>query len=302
MMRPGKRHWLAIVPVAAILCGGGYWASLPESTGPAAGSELQGSVVSPLAHRPTLRIGTLNIHGGKDSDLSRIADCLADLDFVALQEVHGGGLCCGGDQAARLGEQLDAGWLFAPTQREWFVAESGNGLLSRLPVRSWQRIPLVRQCDRGYRNAVLVSLPFRSRTIQVLITHITRRNDTERREQLRAVTDMYLALAEPAILLGDLNTTADDPQLRDLLATSGVEDAVAKSSAEAAAGQDAPGRIDWIITRGLRCVAAGVREKGISDHPLVWAEIDLGPYADEPVLLRSRTPISTSPNPEIPSP
>lgn len=294
MTKLSKRHWLAILLAAALLGGGGYWASLPAPTGPAAGAELQGVINSSHTARATLRIGTLNIHGGKGRDgrrdLGRIADCLADLDFVALEEVRGGGFCCGDDQAARLGEQLDAGWLFAPTQREWFVAETGNGLLTRLPVRSWQRIPLVRQYDRGYRNAVLVALPFRGRTIHVLMTHITRRSDAERQEQLRAVIAMYLALAEPAILLGDLNTTADDPQLRELLAMPGVEDAIAKSPAEATARQDVEGRIDWIITRGLRCIAAGVREQGVSDHPLVWAELDLGPYGDEPVLLRPPIP------------
>ena len=80
---------------------------------------------------------------------------------------------------------------------------------------------------------------------------------------------LYLALSEPAILLGDLNSDAGDPQIRRLLATPGVTDAVGKILGP----RDQP-RIDWIITRGLRCVDAGIRDSGASDHQAVWAELE----------------------------
>ena len=58
----------------------------------------------------------------------------------------------------------------------------------------------------------------------MLLTHITRNNETDRQEQLRTVLDMFLKLQKPAILLGDLNTTGDDPQIRRVLAMPGVGD------------------------------------------------------------------------------
>ena len=86
-------------------------------------------------------------------------------------------------------------------------------------VNSWQRIPLDSQGSTTGRNALLVSLPF-DRPLQVLVTHIDRK-EPQRSAQLARVIDLFLALAPPAILMGDLNTTAADPQLKALLAAPG---------------------------------------------------------------------------------
>ena len=175
---------------------------------------------------------------------------------MALNEVQGPTFFEKQDQAALLGQQLGMGWLFAPTVRQWYCLESGNGLLTRVPVNSWQRIPLVRQVDYSYRNAVRVDLhqqydPQR-RVFHVLLTHVNRRYDSEREAQLKEVIAMFLALPEPAILLGDLNSTAKDPQIRHLMALPGVVDAVGQ-----VLGPKDKDRIDWIFVRGLRCLDAG---------------------------------------------
>jgi endonuclease/exonuclease/phosphatase family metal-dependent hydrolase len=199
-----------------------------------------------------------------------VAKCLEGLDFVALQEVHGPRPWENLDQAGELGGRLHMDWLFAPNTRDWRCLDFGNGLLSTTPVESWQRIPLANYGGRGYRNAVLVSLKRRQGDVRVLLTHISRSNDRERTEQLRTVIAMFLALREPAILLGDLNSEATDPQIRALLATPGVTDAVGKILGE----KDEPGRIDWIIARGMRATKAGIRDNEASDHPAVWAELE----------------------------
>ena len=98
------------------------------------------------------------------------------------------------------------------------------------------------------RNVVLVGLPWQGRTVHLLLTHLTRRDDAQRQAQLRAVIDLFLSLAEPAVLLGDLNTEADDPQLARLLAAPGVEDAVGEHLRRSRPGDDPPRRIDWIIS------------------------------------------------------
>lgn len=282
-----RRYILAVV---ALLAGGLAWhASLPAPAGPAQGMGLEGQVTrqggddrthlagNPLAEREeykkSFRIGTFNIHGCKGldgrRDVDRVAACLRGLDVVALNEVRGPRLWEKTDQAARLAERQGMAWLFAPSQRNWHCVELGNGLVSVLPVASWQRTPLDRRSGRGYRNAVHAEVQHRGRTVHVLLTHIARSDVEERQQQLAAVITMYLALPEPAVLLGDLNSHADDPQLACLLALPGVGDPVGEKL-----GEKAPRRIDWIITRGLRMLDAGLLENDASDHPLVWAEVE----------------------------
>ena len=106
--------------------------------------------------------------------------------------------------------------------------------------------------------------------IRLLMTHINRRYDAERQAQLRAVIALYLALAEPAVLLGDLNSDADDPQIRRLLGTPGVSRCGGSKAGPEGLGAD---RLDH--RPGAAPVDAGVRDNGASDHPLVWAELEL---------------------------
>ena len=273
---------------AIVLVGLTWHASLPAPTGPAEGTTLQdaaspakaacglASEPAPPAEPPRrsrLRVATYNIHGcrGADNrrDPDRVAENLRGLDLVALNEVHGPWAWQSLDQASLLGQRLGMAWLFAPAERTWYHRPTGNGLLSALPVSSWRRIPLSRQSGRGYRNAVLVDLDHAGRTVRVLATHVARSDEQERERQLRTVIELFLSQDGPALLLGDLNSDADDPQIRALLATAGVSDPVAEIL-----GAKAPRRIDWIITRGLRAVDAGLRDNGASDHPLLWAELE----------------------------
>jgi endonuclease/exonuclease/phosphatase family metal-dependent hydrolase len=106
-----------------------------------------------------------------------------------------------------------------------------------------------------------------------MATHIHRRRQRERDAQLLAVAEMFLSLGEPAILLGDLNCPAGEPPLRELLQMPGVTDAIGEI-VRGRGGWDPPGRVDWIITRGLRPVDGGIVDKGASDHPLVWVELE----------------------------
>jgi len=265
-----RRCWACFA--AAALLGGVLWhASLPAALGPADGVAIEGVPPGATIHK-TLRIGTFNIHGCKGGDgrrdVDRVAECLKGLDFVALQEVHGPQPWQKLDQAGELGRRLGLAWLFAPSTRVWYCLDSGNGLLSARPLQFWQRIPLAGHGGRGFRNAVLVGLPHYDRTVRVLLAHVSRSNETERSQQLRAVISLYLALSEPAILLGDLNSDAGDPQIRALLAAPGVTDAVGKIL-----GRRDRRRFDWIIARGLRPVDGGIRDHGASDHPALWAEL-----------------------------
>ena len=272
--KPKTKRRLAYAALIAVAIAALLWhASRRGATGPAEGTELAGQIERPTTDRATLRVATFNIHSGKGSDgrrdLDRVAGCLQDLDLVGLCEVRGEALWQPDDQAAQLGRTLGMAWLFAPASLESHHHQFGNGLLSRLPATFWQRIPLARRFHHSHRNMVLVGVEHRGRTVHVLLTHVTRGDDRDRSAQLRAAIALFTALAEPAILLGDLNTTADDPQIRGLLARPGVVDPVGE-----VLGPKTPERIDWILVRGLRTVDAGIVDNGASDHPMVWAELE----------------------------
>ena len=83
-----RRRFLIIFVVLAALAGGG-WLLSPQPTGPAQGTTIEGQLARAASPVNSFRIGTFNIHGctGTDGrrDVARVAECLADLDFVALQ-------------------------------------------------------------------------------------------------------------------------------------------------------------------------------------------------------------------------
>jgi endonuclease/exonuclease/phosphatase family metal-dependent hydrolase len=264
----------SIFKVLLLALAGLVWlASRPQATGPAEGTKLDCPAAwTAPASRGSFRVGAFNIHGctGADGrrDVDRVADCVKDLDFAALNEVHGPQPWESADQAALLGRRLGVPWLFAPATRNWHTIEFGNGLLTSLPVEAWQRIPLAANNHRGERNAVLARVRQGGQTISVLLTHIARSDDVTRQRELHQTIDLFLAQPEPAIFLGDLNSEVGEPEVRRLLAAPGVIDAVGQKL-----GPNAPPRIDFVFVRGLRVLDAGLRDLGASDHPLAWAEV-----------------------------
>ena len=139
-------------------------------------------------------------------------------------------------------------------------------LLTRTRIDRWARTQLESGPRMAHRNNLHLQVPFGSGTLNVLMVHVGRRTDRER--HLQTLTDTFLKLPEPAIMMGDFNTPPDDPIIRRMLASEGVEDPV---------GQRLPNardRIDFILTRGVRWIDAGLVETKASDHPMVWVEIE----------------------------
>ena len=274
-VKPLRRKYRRIVAAGALgLAIVGLAGSQRTAAPPRSGRSLMGRIAAPPGETAPLRVGTFNIRGGKGldgrRDLRRTAECLRSLDLVGLNEVHGEAPWQPQDQAEQLGVKLGRAWLFAPTERRWWRDSFGNGVLASVPVTHWQAIPLPRQGSGGFRNVLLLKTPYRGRTIHIAITHVDQKDDRE--AQLRAVIELFLSLAEPAILMGDLNSNADDPQIQRLLTAEGVEDPLAHF---AAAGR--PKRVEWILTRGLHTTDAGRVATAASDHPCVWAALTLGP-------------------------
>ena len=76
----------------------------------------------------------------------------------------------------------------------------------------------------------------------------------DRETQLERVFSLFCDLEKPAILMGDLNTFRDDPLLAGWLEDPEIHDVIGETLGE----KDFPRRIDWIFTRGLTAVAAGL--------------------------------------------
>ncbi len=221
-----------------------------------------------------LRVATYNIRRGKGTDgirdLGRTADVLRKADLIGLNEVGGPALPGLSSQAEQLGEHLAMGWLYAPNQRRWHVYHFGNGLLSRLSVEGWTSEPLVYDDDRSdsHRNLLTARVVAGPQPVIVMVTHLDR--GAIRPTQLKSVLNAFRE-HEPAILMGDFNTTAADPILRGFFADSNNVDAIAVALGETGAGS----RIDWIITRGLDVLSGGMEPVGVSDHPCYWVEVEI---------------------------
>ncbi|HUY31365.1 MAG TPA: endonuclease/exonuclease/phosphatase family protein [Pirellulales bacterium] len=269
-----RRWWKGAVTLAPALALIIWMASFRVDCGPESGRAFSGTAGDGVNGRRTLRIATFNIHGGEGRDggfdLDRTADTLRGCDLVGLNEVHGRYAWETVDQAEWLGRTLGTSWLFAPTEERWWHYQFGNGVLSKIPVAFWRRLPLPRRHGRSFRNAVLVNVDLQGRALHVVVTHLDRSEPRDRQEQWQAVARLFLSLAEPAVLMGDMNTEELETPLAELLASPGVHDPLRE-----VLGDGAPRRIDWILTRGLLTVDAGLRDNGASDHPCVWAEVAL---------------------------
>lgn len=277
---PTKSRWGWKLALCVALIGGVVYAgSQRRPIGPSAGAlEVRILASRVAANQPArLKLGTYNIHGGRGTDgrlnLDRIAEMVRGLDFVGLNEVYGPHLWEQDDQATLLGRKLQMTPLYAPSEERWWHYRFGNAFLTRLDCESRLVVPLERRYGKSYRNLVHVRLRAPNGTpVNVVVTHIDRSDDRERREQLRTAADYFLALSPPAVLMGDLNSDSSEREIQRLIEAPDVVDPLGDKL-----GLKTPRRIDWILARGVESVDAGMTQVGPSDHPHVWAELTIPP-------------------------
>jgi len=263
--------WIALLIVLLIALGVLARAWYPRPAGPADGPGGDESALDgPARSASSLRVATFNVQGcrGLDGvrDIARIARDLQGMDIAALQEVHDSWRAP--RQLDDLARRLGLVALNAPTRRRWFRPHRANALLSRCIVGRWSRMPLPghpRQRFR-YRNLTVARVEA-AKPLWVLFTHLNRREGRD--EQLARVMQEFTRYT-PAILMGDFNAARTDPVLQEYLVRGDVTDALGENLDD-----DDPGRIDWIVCRGVRVERAGVIDTGASDHPLYWCDIEL---------------------------
>ncbi|VAX38842.1 hypothetical protein MNBD_PLANCTO02-3 [hydrothermal vent metagenome] len=259
--------WILIL---GVIVGSGLDRSPPDFTKEL---KLEGAISGKPLDSPTLKVASFNIHGGVgldgQKDLSRIALLLQGFDFVGMYEVHNQSFGFNDNMAKEIGQKLGMASTFSATEQRWWHDHFGNALLTKTPFLNLQRIPLAGTQKKKYRNAILSSFLYQGKRVNLICVHIDRVQD--RKRQLQKVIQLFLSLNAPAILMGDFNSNGDDPQIRQLLEETGVVDCIGY----AAGDKKVPSRVDWIFSRGFHCKNAKLVENNASDHPLVWAELEL---------------------------
>jgi endonuclease/exonuclease/phosphatase family metal-dependent hydrolase len=252
---------------------GGAYAGRRTPVEPQQGVGISWPTGSQPVAKVQFRVATYNIHRAKGTDgvrdLRRTAAVLREADLIGLNEVAGPAFWGQADQVEQLGRGLGIGWQFAPNQYRWLMYHFGNGLLSRLQAGPWTSEPLAynRAISNSYRNLLTAQIMAGEQPITFMVTHLDR--GKIRPVQLVHVLDEF-AKHSPAVLVGDFNTNAADPLLVAFFTDSNNVDAIG----QALGISDDKGRIDWIITRGMKVLSGGTEPAGVSDHPCYWVTME----------------------------
>ncbi len=92
----------------------------------------------------------------------------------------------------------------------------------------------------------------------------------DQRRRMREVIDLFRETPAPALLIGDLNTRLGHADLRPLDRMPDVVEALRRTDPDRARNP-----IDHIYVKGLRVLPAGLGPVAASDHPSLWAELEL---------------------------
>ena len=147
-------------------------------------------------------------HESRNHTLRRIADVVADYDFVALQEIDAGSIRSGFiNQVEYLAERAQFPYWYTQLNRDLGpLAQHGNGLLSRIAPAAMEdhRLP---GAIPG-RGAIVVRLPFAGASVLVVLLHLSL-GERSRALQLEYVKGLIDG-EEHVVLMGDMNSHLAD--------------------------------------------------------------------------------------------
>ncbi len=149
---------------------------------------------------------------GKRANLDGLARVCADFDVVALQEADPGSLRSGFlNQTQYLAEAAGFPfWSHQPNRRVSRIASSSNGLLARRQPDEVLSYPLPGRIPG--RGALWVRFGHGEQELVVVIAHLSL-GQQARMRQLDFLAEL-ISTHPHAVLMGDLNTTAQSPELR----------------------------------------------------------------------------------------
>ena len=147
-------------------------------------------------------------HESRNHTLTRIADVVADYNFVALQEIDAGSIRSGFiNQVEFLAERARFPYWYTQLNRDLGpIAQHGNGLLSRIAPAAMEdhRLP---GAIPG-RGAIVVRLPFGEATVLVVMLHLSL-GERSRALQLEYVKGLIDG-EEHVVVMGDMNSHLAD--------------------------------------------------------------------------------------------
>lgn len=231
------------------------------------------------AGRP-LRVMAYNIHQGVSADMRMDLEAIADViarenpDVVVLNEVNRARVTSGFvDTLPFISRRLGMRYVFGANYRD---GQYGNALLSRYPILAWANTHYAHNTTE-LRGLLRVVIAAPGGPITFYATHLDHLSGPGHARAAQVAEALATWGGEPrAVLLGDLNATAEAPEL-DPIYEAGFVDVLA------AAGQDdaftfwdpVPGRrIDFIFsTPDLSPGRAWTVPSRASDHLPVLAEV-----------------------------
>ena len=201
-----------------------------------------------------------------------------DADVIGLNEVRGAGVQEDyRAQAAILAEKTGYRYYFAKATEIGAGNPYGNAVLTRLPVRSFETIPIPDPVPRGYdgyyETRCVLKMTLAQPDVTFFITHFGLNPD----EHENAVKTVLDNLGDGnAVLMGDLNVTPDSPiiaRIREKM----TDAATAADDPLLSFPSDKPDRkIDYIFTKGnIRARSCRVVPGVLSDHLPLAAELEV---------------------------
>ena len=203
-----------------------------------------------------------------------------DADVIGLNEVRGKGTRVDYQaQAAILAEKTGYKYYFAKATEIGAGNPYGNAVLTRLPVKRCETVPIPDPDPRGYdgyyETRCILKITLQEPEVTFLITHFGLNPD----EHENAVKTVLDNLGDGnTVLMGDLNVTPDSPII------ARIREKMTDAATMAEPGDpllsfpsDAPDRkIDYIFTRGNITVKSCRIVPGIlSDHLPLEAEMEI---------------------------
>lgn len=210
--------------------------------------------------------------GSKRSSLDAIARLASGHDIVGLQESDPGSLRSGFTNQTRYLAQR-AGfhyWTHQPNRNVGGVASSANGLLSRLePVTTAEHALPGRIKGRG---VLLAHFGTGQQGLAVAVAHLSL-GARSRLSQLSFIADL-LKDHPNAVLMGDFNCLADQPEMQVLYRNTGLRPP--ECPVPTFPSWKPQRAIDHILVSGqLRCASARALPAAFSDHLALAMEIEV---------------------------
>lgn len=239
-----------------------------------------------------IRLTTFNIQHGRNHNLP--GDVI-DLPLMAENAAGTGAMIFGFNEVRRgqdadngsfpdtpaiLGRALQGEAVFGKAISLGPGRDYGNALVSRCPVLQWEVIPIPdpakeekQRCFEA-RSILRALIDTGGTKLTLLITHFGL-SPEERRNAAQTVLALTKDVQTPLVLMGDLNSTPDDPVI-ERLKTTLTDAAAALQREEPTFPSDAPAqRIDYIFLKNCRPLGIHTVQKIVSDHFALTAEIEL---------------------------